>query len=89
MKFVRDPVVRTLLALGDRATVRLYEVRSAVSEGDLGGVHYIYTVTYPDKDGQKKTFFVSVLMERKPTPKSDLNPWRVKAYFAGREPANR
>lgn len=82
IKFVRDPLIRTLLALGERAQVRFYQTRSVVSEGDLAGVQYIYTVTYPDADG-KKTFFVSLLMERKATSKPGLNPWRVKAYFSG------
>jgi hypothetical protein len=85
IKFVRDPLVRTLLALGDRAQVRFYETRSAVSDGELGGVHYIYTVTYPDAEG-KKTFFVSLLLERNPNSKPGINPWRIKAYFPGQSP---
>jgi hypothetical protein len=85
IKFVRDPLVRTLLALGDRAEVRFYETRSAVSDGELGGVHFVYTVTYPDASG-KKTFLVSLLLERIPNSKPGINPWRIKAYFCGASP---
>jgi hypothetical protein len=83
--FVTDPVVRALLALGERAQVRFYKTHSVVSEGTLAGVQYVYTVTFPDVDG-KKTFFVSLILERKPTNDPRLNPWRVKTHFAGKSP---
>src|SRR5262245_42070409 len=70
-KFVFDPTVRTLLALGQRAQVRYYGIGSVVSDGKLGGVQYLYTVTYPDGE-TKKTFFVGLLLERSPTRKPDV-----------------
>ena len=90
-KFVELPAIRTLLALGPRAEYRWYKTSSVVSDGSRGLAHYIYTVTYPDDpDGDekhKKTFFVSVVVERNPTAKPGLHPWRVAHFNAGFDPA--
>ncbi len=83
--FVQHPLIRTLLALGSRADVRFYKTSTVATEGTRGLVHYYYTVTYPDTDG-KKTFFVSLLMERKPTAMPDINPWRVADFSGGGDP---
>jgi hypothetical protein len=83
--FVATPVVRTILAIGPRADIRFYKTRSVATEGSRGLVSYYYTVTYPDGDG-KKTFFVDVLMERNPTVKPGINPWRVTGLLPARDP---
>ena len=88
--FVERPVVRTLLELGPRAQVRFYKTKSVITEGTRGIVHYYYTVTYPDAGpqsaGGKKSFFVAVALERKPTRTPGLNPWRVADVQGGFDP---
>ncbi|MGD9720643.1 MAG: hypothetical protein AB7O59_16430 [Pirellulales bacterium] len=83
--FVRHPVIRTLLALGPQADVRFYRASSVATDGSRGLVGLDYSVTYPDQDG-KKTFFVTVLMERKPTTRPDINPWRIMDVVGGINP---
>ena len=73
-KFVHLPVARTLLALGQRARIRYYGTMGVGSVGDRALVHYWYTVTFDDEQGNKKTFFVGLTMERKPTRNPELNP---------------
>jgi hypothetical protein len=79
---VRFPLARTLLALGPRAEVRYFRTVGVSAEGNRALVIYWYTVSYADRDGKKKTFVVSVLMERLPTRKPGINPWRVKDFAA-------
>lgn len=76
-RFVKNPLVRTLLELGPRADVRLYKTVKVASLGEHALAEYYYTVTFDDADGKKKTFFVSVVMQRKPVARPGLNPWRV------------
>ena len=90
-KFVGDPLVRTLLALGTKADVRFYRTAGVASEGEHGVVFYDYSVTYPvdsgaQGNGDKQTFFIRVSMERKPTERSDLSPWRVHGFYGGINP---
>jgi hypothetical protein len=63
-KYVRDPLVATLLALGDSATVRHYETVDYTQYADSDGVEELYAVTY-EENGRRKTFFVRVAMSRK------------------------
>ncbi|HEV3136494.1 MAG TPA: hypothetical protein VGZ26_01295, partial [Pirellulales bacterium] len=86
LEFVQDPLVRTLLALGDRAQVRFYKTTRVDTSGSTALVHYWYTVTYPDPLG-KKTFFVRIMLERKPTERASVNPWSVKLFSGGFDPA--
>ncbi len=80
-RFVQDPVIRTLLALGERSQVRFYRASNVVTEGPRALVEYQYTVTFDDEDGKKKTFLVGLLLERWPDVKNDsITPWRVKDY---------
>jgi hypothetical protein len=84
--FVEQPLVRTLLALGEKAEVRYYKTTLVVVSRQEATLNYWYTVTYPDQGG-KKTFFVRLLMARKPTEQFDANPWHVRATNAGFDPA--
>jgi hypothetical protein len=84
-QFVEHPLVRTLLALGDRAQVRFYKTTAVGTTGSLAQVQRCYTVTYPDQGG-KKTFFVLMMLERKPTENASLNPWCVKGVSGGFDP---
>lgn len=85
-KFVSHPVIRTLLALGDQADIRFYSASGAANEGDLAQADLWYTVTYTDENGRKKTFLVSVLMERKRNDSKTLTPWRVRDFAGGIDP---
>jgi hypothetical protein len=88
-QFVHLPVARTLLALGQRAQIRYYGTMGVGSVGDRALVHYWYTVTFDDEQGNKKTFFVGLTMERKPTRNPELNPWRVQDFVGPIDPYNR
>lgn len=68
-KYVREPVVATLLALGDSATVRYYETIKYESIPTGDAIQHLYAVTYED-DGQRRTFFVAVGVGR------DFKPYR-------------
>lgn len=81
--FIRHPIVRMLLALGEKADVSYYETEVVGASGDLAQVRSTYAVTFDDEDGKKKTYFISLLMERKPTRNPRLNPWRVREYQGG------
>ena len=84
--FVQRPLVRTLLALGEKAQVRFYKTTTVATAGSIAQVGYWYTVTYLDH-GNKKTFFVRILLERSPTQRPSLNPWTVKDFTGGFDPA--
>jgi hypothetical protein len=88
--FVQHPLIKTLLALGPKAQVRFYKTLRVGNEGSRGLVSYLYTVTYSDDDPKrpnaKTTFFVNLLMERKPTENPNINPWRVSNIEGGVNP---
>jgi hypothetical protein len=81
--FVDKPAIRMLLALGDRADVEFYKTNAALAGHRMALVNYVYTVTFTDDDNRKKTILFNVMLERKPTESSELNPWRVKEFAAG------
>ena len=57
--YVKQPLVRTLLALGPRAVVRFYTVANQVHENNDDVVELVYAVTY-EEEGEKKSFFVDI-----------------------------
>jgi hypothetical protein len=57
--YVQIPLVRTLLALGPKASVRFYETTEQVHEGPNDMVIDVYAVTYED-EGEKKSMLVEV-----------------------------
>jgi hypothetical protein len=85
-KFVQDPVVRTLMALGTQADVRFFKTSTVVTDGSRGVVSQYFTVTYPDDDEGKQTFFVNVMLERNTTEEPGINPWRVIDLDGGFDP---
>ncbi len=84
-RFVKIPAVRTLLELGPRANIRFYKTASVATEGDRGLVNFYYTVTYGD-GADKKTFFLSIVLERNATKMSGASPWRVVDVSGGLDP---
>ncbi len=85
-KFVQNPVVRTLMALGKGAEVRFYKTSAIVTDGSRGVVSQYFTVTYEDDEEGKQTFFVNVMLERNPTEEPGINPWRVIDLDGGFDP---
>lgn len=81
-KFASYPVIRMILALGEKAQVRYCKTTGVGFQGQRAHVEYLYAVTFIGDDGQKKTYFVGLRMERMPTPDPQFNPWQVRE-FAG------
>lgn len=79
-KFVKMPLVRSLLALGDKAQVRFYEngVVKSITHG-LDTAALTYAVTF-DKAEQKTSFFVVIVLERKSQYKDGVPRWRVVTF---------
>jgi hypothetical protein len=87
-RFVHMPLVRTMLALGDKADIRFFSFNGVAINGSTGQANYFYTVTFMDHD-KKKTFLVGLLMERKPTSRPGISPWRVKDFYGPVDPNKR
>jgi hypothetical protein len=84
-QFANQPDVRTLLALGDKATVRYYDTESQWADGDRDQVYQTFAVTYPDSDGLK-TFFVGLLLERRVDRPTRLAYWQITRSAGGVKP---
>lgn len=86
-EFVADPLIRTLLALGDKAQVRLYETGDITfdKEGEL--IQQYYAVTYPDeRTRQPRTFFVQINLDRLTHKGTGETRWRVISTRGGVRP---
>ena len=75
--FVGDPLIRTLLVLGKRMQVRLYEVHGLEDIGRSQAVVMTYAVTY-EEAGAKKTFLVTLLMERHFNSIDQRGRWKIQ-----------
>lgn len=84
--FVSQPMNRMLLELGDDAQVRFYKTALVGVSGERAQVDYWYAITFTGENNQKKTYFISILLERKPTRDPNLNPWRVRNVTGGFDP---
>jgi hypothetical protein len=84
-QFVGEPLVRALLALGDRATVRLYETAGVGVGDEQAAVAQVYAVTYDDH-GRRKTFFVDLTIERNISRGPNKADWRIIKYAGGGNP---
>jgi hypothetical protein len=73
--YVDRPLVRTLLALGRQAQVRYYQTAGEDYTGDDQLVDQVFAVTY-QQAGRKRTFFVSLEMERTELESGRAN-WRL------------
>jgi hypothetical protein len=85
-KFVAMPLVRALLELGPDAQVRFYKTAASHNDWSRGEVSCLYTVTFTDQDGRKKTFLVALILERSPTRREGISPWHVSDAIGGIEP---
>lgn len=83
--FVRRPVIRTLLALGDKATVRYYDTESQWTDGEADHVYQTYAVSFADSEGLK-SFFVGLLLVRTVYGPTSRAYWHVAQYEGGVRP---
>jgi hypothetical protein len=83
-EYVADPVVKTLLLLGERAEVRLYDTSPPVVEEHRDLLARVYAVTFDDQ-GTKTTFFISMTLERM-LDKSQQALWRIINVTGGIHP---
>jgi hypothetical protein len=83
--YVKDPLVRTLLALGPKAQVRFYDTVDQICDSDEGDVVIqCYAVTY-EEEGEKKSFFVTVNMLRRKFDTGEIG-WRMGQTLGGVRP---
>jgi hypothetical protein len=84
VKYVAQPLPRTLLALGPKATVRYCECPDQGEADDKPWVQLLYAVTY-DEGAGPTTFFVSVSLERTRTLDGRAN-WHISQALGGVRP---
>jgi hypothetical protein len=83
-KYIRDPLVAALLALGDSATVRFYETSEVTSVGEVGNaVEHVFAVTYQDEQQGQRTFFVNISLGRDFEPYQGATSLRVYGATGG------
>lgn len=80
--FVAEPTTKTLLLLGDRAQVRLYDNYPPVVQEHRESVALVYAVSYDD-DGTRTTFFVQMGLERVPDKNGGPPRWRIVQAAGG------
>ena len=79
-EYVDGPLVKTLLALGENATVRYWGTEDFSGEKGSETLNQVFSVTYTDS-GSKKTFFVALALRRP----SIVRPERVNWVLAHAE----
>jgi hypothetical protein len=84
-RFVRTPVIRTLVALRDRATVRFYDTESQWADGEADHVYQTYAVTFPESDGLK-TFFIGLVLDRSANARTRHAYWQIGRFIGGVQP---
>lgn len=84
-EYLEQSEVRCLLALGDKALVRYYATEGQTSEPGRDTVIAIYAVTY-EEEGQKKSFFIRLGLDRRKLPVGDDSDWFVASSRGGYHP---
>ena len=83
--YVSRPVVRALLALGEKARVRYYDTEGQGTVEGRESVYQVYAVTY-DEAGGTKTFFIGVALERYQLQGTGRASWRIMRTEGGIRP---
>jgi len=83
--FLREKGIRTLLALGDKATVRYYDTESQEALDNRDAVHVVYAVTF-HLGGEPTTFFIGLSMDRVRVPATGRAYWRLVTRSDGMHP---
>ncbi len=86
--FVQKSDAHSLLNLGSKAQVRLYQTGSVTRRSGADDVELFYAVTYTDEGG-KKSYFIRLLLERVPLSKPNRADWYVAGSDAGVLPPGR
>ncbi|HLA85082.1 MAG TPA: hypothetical protein VJL29_09825 [Thermoguttaceae bacterium] len=84
--YLTMPEVRTLLALGPKATVRPYAVEDIDTRANENRVVTIYSVTF-DRDGRGTTFLVRLTARRIPAGPAAGAGWQLVGLEGGVRPA--
>ena len=85
-KFVDQPLSRTLLALGKKATVRFLGTEKITRLDDGDHIIQLYGVTF-DQDGRKTTFLVRLAMLRRYDKIMEKVVWQIVGMEGGVRPA--
>lgn len=83
--FLADKTIRTLMALGDSATIRYYDTEAQEGQRQSDILDQSFAVTYAGQEGPT-TFFVALRMERSRPKDSDRSYWRVISHRGGIQP---
>jgi hypothetical protein len=85
-QYLGEPVVRTLVALGKRATVRPYATEDVDTRARERLVIGLYSVTF-DQDGRKTTFLVRLTARRLNDDAAGRATWQIIGLDGGVRPA--
>ena len=83
--FVQKKEIAALVALGDRAQVRYYDTEAEWSADGTDYVEQTYAVTFTPGPGPK-TFFVTLVLERRPDTRGGQSYWKLERFEGGTHP---
>lgn len=76
-EFMERPEIKALLALGKDAQVRYYETVEQRPAYDIRRLSQMYAITYEDENGEKKTYFMVLTIDRYPLRMIGLSDWVI------------
>ena len=80
-QYIENKLIRTLMALGDKAKVSYYKTLAVMSERETDTVVSVYAVTFPAEFGNTETFFIKMSGVRfypSEAQKSKAAGWRIE-----------
>lgn len=75
-RFLTEPLLLTLAALGDKAKYSYYRTDMLHVGKDSDEIVMTYAVTYPSTENKKETFFIRINASRTFDPKRKLGIWK-------------
>lgn len=75
-RFLKNDLLLTLAALGDRATYSYHKTVGTKTGRDEEEALLIYAITYPNKQGEKETFFVQINCTRTLDEDKKIAVWK-------------
>jgi hypothetical protein len=85
--FTDQPLIKTLLLLGDKAEYRPYQSLELSSTETQDKMSQIFAVTFPGEDGKKKTMFIQLDLVRE-TDFGGPKHWRISQVLGPIHPQN-
>jgi hypothetical protein len=79
--YLQQPSVQALLALGDKAQVRYYDTERSTRSNRGDVIKQVYAVTY-EEDGERKSFFVELSMNRRYVADPGRAFWQLTDFTA-------